>query len=122
MANSGIVGFDDGPPGEDSNYGWNRASIQYRSRGGYTPAIRADDLLMPNGLGSWRLLWRCGAMALMMTVLYVWTALFFVNIWVPLGGRLYGGALGGALITFTLLLYFFGARETRRDRELAARL
>jgi hypothetical protein len=61
-------------------------------------------------------------MALMMTVLYVWTALFFVNVWVPLSGPLYGGVLGGAVVTFTLMLYFFGARETRRDRELASRL
>jgi hypothetical protein len=53
------MGFDEGLPGEDPNRGWNRASIQFRSRSGYKPAIRADDLLMPSGLGSWRMLWRC---------------------------------------------------------------
>ena len=27
-----------------------------------------------------------------------------------------------SVVTFTLMLYFFGARETRGDRELASRL
>jgi hypothetical protein len=122
MANSGIVGFDEGHPGEDPNYGWNRASVQYKSRRGHKPPVTADDLIMPNGLGNARMLRTCFLMAGIMTLLYVWIPLMIFNHWVPISGVTYALTLGLALLSITLFLYFAGARETRRDRELAARL
>jgi hypothetical protein len=114
--------FDDGMPYEDPYKGWNRASIQFRSRKPYKPNIRAEDLVMPNGLGNLRMFGMCVAMALMMTVLYVWVPLYMVHFFVPMTGVWYSGAVGCAFVGLTALLYFGGARETRRDRELAARL
>ena len=122
MANSGMAGFDEGAPGEDPSYGWNRASIQFRSRRPYTPVVKADDLLMPNGLGNVKMLATCAGMGAIMTVLYAWIPLIFLNVFVPLSGVTYGAAFGGALVGITLFLYLAGTRETRRDRELAARL
>jgi hypothetical protein len=109
-------------PGEHPYKGWNRASIGFWSRKPYRPNVGPDDLLMPNGLGNLRMLGTCAAMALIITVLYVWAPLFFLNVFVPLGGIVYGATLGGALVALTLFLYLMGTRETRRDRELAARL
>jgi hypothetical protein len=109
-------------PEQDPYKGWNRASIMYLSRKPYRPNIRTEDLLLPSGRGNLRMFGMSAAMALMMTLLYVWTPLFFLNVWVPLSGAIYGGVLGGAIVTLTSCIYFFGARETRRDRELAARL
>ena len=114
--------FDEGMPGEDPNKGWNRASVQYRSRRPYRPAVKADDLVMPNGFGNLRMLGTCVAMAGIMTLLYVWIPLIFLNVFVPLGGVTYAAALGGALLGLTTFLYVAGTRETRRDRELATRL
>jgi hypothetical protein len=114
--------FDEGLPGEDPNYGWNRASIQYRSRRFYAPSVKAEDLLLPNGLGNLRMLWTCLLMAGMMTLLYVWIPLIFLNVFVPISGLTYGVSLGGIVLGLTLLLYGAGTRETRRDRELATRL
>jgi membrane associated rhomboid family serine protease len=114
--------FDEGMPGEDPNKGWNRASVQYRSRRPYRPAVKADDLVMPNGLGNLRMLWACFLMGGIMTVLYVWIPLIFLNVFVPLSGVAYAAALGGALLGLTAILYVGGTRETRRDRELATRL
>ena len=109
-------------PDEHPYKGWNRASIVFWSRKPYRPAVRAEDLLLPSGLGSLRMLRMCVAMGLMMTLLYVWTALLLVNVFVPLSGAVYGGVIAGAAIGLSLLLYVLGVRETRRDRELAARL
>ena len=94
----------------------------YWSRGPYRPNMRAEDLLMPSGRGNFRMLAMSAGMALIITVLYVWTPLFFLNVWVPLNGAVYGGVLGGAVVGLTTFIYCFGARETRRDRDLAARL
>jgi len=114
--------FDDGMPGEDPNKGWNRASVQYRSRRPYKPSIRAEELLMPNGLGNVRMLGTCLLMAVMMTAMYVWIPLIFLNVFVPISGTTYAAALGGILFGLTVFLYVAGTRETRRDRELATRL
>jgi hypothetical protein len=122
VANSGIVGFDESLPGEDPNYGWNRASLQYRSRKSYKPALSTDDLIMPSGFGSLQMLKLCVGMALMVTLLYVWIPVIVLNVFIPLGGRTYAVIIGGAVIAITLSLYLLGARETKRDRELAARL
>ncbi len=111
---------------EDSGYepykGWNRASVRFGSRKPYKPNVRAEDFLLQSGLGNFRAFRLSLAMGLMMTVLYVWSILFFLNFFVPLSGPVYGGVLGGAALGLTSFLYFFGARETRRDRELATRL
>ena len=109
-------------PGEDPNYGWNRASVQFRSRRAYTPSVKAEDLLMPNGLGNLRMLGTCALMAGMITLMYVWIPLICLNVFVPLSGLTYGMSLGGILLGLTLFLYFAGTRETQRDRELATRL
>ena len=114
--------FDEGMPGEDPNYGWNRASVQFRSRRPYAPSVKAEDLLMPNGLGSLRMLGTCLLMAGMMTILYVWIPLIFLHVFVPISGLTYGVSLGGIFFGLTLFLYFAGTRETHRDRELATRL
>jgi hypothetical protein len=122
MANSGMAGFDEGVPGEDPNSGWNRASIQYRSRRPYKPDLKTEDLIMPNGLGTVRMLRTCVLMAGAMTALYVWIPLIFLNTFVPISGLTYALTLGLAVLSITLFLYFAGSRETRRDRELASRL
>jgi hypothetical protein len=114
--------FDDGMPGEDPNKGWNRASIQYKSRRPYKPSVKAEDLLVPSGFGNLRMFGMCAAMAAIMTVLYIWIPLFFLNVFVPVGAVTYAASLGGAILGFTLFLYAAGTRETRGDRELAAQL
>jgi membrane associated rhomboid family serine protease len=114
--------FDDGMPYEDPNKGWNRASIQYKSRGPYKPSIKAENLVMPNGLGNARMLGTCLIMGAIMTALYVWIPVIFLNVFVPLGGTAYAAVIGGALLGLTLFLYVAGTRETQRDRELATRL
>jgi hypothetical protein len=114
--------FDEGVPGEDPNYGWNRASIQFKSRSPYRPAVKSEDLIMPNGLGNLRMLWSCVAMAGIMTALYVWIPIIFLNTFVPISGLTYGLALGVAVLAIAAFLYFGGSRETRRDRELGSRL
>jgi hypothetical protein len=114
--------FEEGQPGEHPNYGWNRASVQYRSRRPYRPAVKAEDLVMPNGLGNLRMLSTCLAMAGIMTLLYVWIPLIFLNVFVPISGVTYAAVMGGWLLGLTTFLYVAGTRETRRDRELATRL
>jgi membrane associated rhomboid family serine protease len=114
--------FDEGMPGEDPNYGWNRASVQYKSRRPYKPTVKAEDLVMPNGLGNARMFGTCFLMGAILTLLYVWIPLIFLNVFVPLGGTAYAAAIGGALLALTLFLYAAGTRETQRDRELATRL
>lgn len=114
--------FDEGLPGENPNKGWNRASIQYRSRSAYKPALKIDDLVMPNGLGTLRMLGTCALMAGIMTALYVWIPLWFLITFVPISGLTYSLVLGLSFLAILSFLYFGGARETRRDRELASRL
>ena len=114
--------FDEGVPGENPNKGWNRASIQYRSRRAYKPNVTLDDLMMPNGLGTLRMLRSCLLMAGMMTALYVWIPLWFLMTWVPISALTYTLTLSVAFVTILSLLYFGGSRETRRDRDLARRL
>ena len=109
-------------PGSPPTKGWNRASLSFRSRKGYRPNVRTEDLLMPSGLGGLRMLMLCVPMAAMMTFLYVWTLLMIVNFFVPVGATVYAAMVGGGAVLILLLLYFFGTRETRRDRELARRL
>jgi hypothetical protein len=122
MANSGMSGFDEGQPGEHPNYGWNRASVQYRSFKLRRPNVKADDLLMPNGLGTMQMLRSCILMAGMMTVLYVWIPLLVATTFLPISNLTYALTLGLAFLSITLFLYFAGSRETRRDRDLASRL
>ena len=114
--------FDEGMPGEDPNKGWNRASIQYRSRRAYKPDLKIEDLVMPNGLGTARMFGTCILMGGVMTALYVWIPLWFLITFVPISGLTYALVLGVAFVGITLFLYLAGARETRRDRDLAARL
>ena len=114
--------FDEGMPGEDPNYGWNRASVQYRSRRHYKPAVRAEDLVMPSGLGTLRMFRSCVLMAGIMTVLYVWIPLWFLITFVPISSLTYALVLAIAFVSISAVLYIAGARETRRDRELATRL
>src|SRR5262249_2726056 len=114
--------FDEGMPGENPNKGWNRASIQYKSRRAYKPNLKTEDLIMPSGLGNLRMLRACFLMAGMMTALYVWIPLMFLNTWLPISWLTYALALGLALLTITTFMYLAGSRETRRDRELGSRL
>ncbi len=114
--------FDEGMPGEDPNKGWNRASIQYRSRRAYKPNVKIDDLVMPSGLGNARMFGTCVLMAGIMTALYVWIPLWFLITFVPISGLTYALTMGLSYVVILGLLYFGGSRETRRDRELARRL
>jgi hypothetical protein len=114
--------FDDDMPGERPTRGWNRASVQYRSQKLRKPDVKLEDLILPNGLGNGRMLWTCFLMAGMMTLLYVWIPLIFLNVFVPLSGVTYAAAMGGGVLVITAILYAAGSRETRRERELAARL
>jgi hypothetical protein len=114
--------FDEGVPGENPNKGWNRASIQYRSRRAYKPDVTLDDLMMPNGLGTLRMLRSCVLMAGIMTALYVWIPLWFLITWVPISNLTYALTLSLSYLAILSFLYFGGSRETRRERELARRL
>jgi len=114
--------FDEGVPGENPNKGWNRASIQFKSRRPYKPNLTLDDLMMPNGLGTFRMLRTCVLMAGMMTVLYVWIPLWFLVTWVPISDLTYALTLSLAFLAISSILYLAGSRETRRERELARRL
>ena len=64
----------------------------------------------------------CVVMAICLVILYIWPVLFVVNLAAPIDGRLFGSILVVIAFGFFVFLYFAGARETRRDRELAARL
>ncbi len=101
--------------------GFNRASIVRASRQPYKPKITADDLLTPRGLGNARMAGMCLVMAICATLLYIWPVVFVVNLAYPLG-HVFDVVLLAAILTFSLFLYFAGARETRRDREYAARM
>ena len=114
--------FDEFDNEWDPYDGFNRASIIMRSRKPYRPNIRAEDLLTPSGLGNARMAGMCVVMAICLVILYIWPVLFVVNLAAPMGGHLFGSILGGFALAFFVFLYFAGARETRRDRELAARL
>lgn len=117
-----MAGFDEGMPGEHPNYGWNRASVQYRSSKLRTPDVKPNDLLMPNGLGNMQMLRSCMMMAGIMTVLYIWIPLWIAMTFVPVSGLTYALTLGLAFLSITLFLYVAGSRETRRDRDIASRL
>ena len=106
----------------DPYKGWNRASVIRGSRKPYRPNIRADDLLTPSGLGNARMAGMCVVMAICLVLLYIWPVLFVVNLAVPMDGGLFSSILGIFAFAFFVFLYFAGTRETRRDRELAARL
>ena len=64
----------------------------------------------------------CVVMAICLVLLYIWPVLFVVNLAVPMDGRLFGSILAVIALAFFVFLYFAGTRETRRDRELAAKL
>jgi hypothetical protein len=100
--------------------GWNRESIVMASRKPYRPRIRAEDLLTPSGLGNVRMAGMCVVMAVCLVLPYIWPVLFVVNLAVPMDGLVLSSILGA--FAFFVFFYFAGARETRRDRELAARL
>ena len=102
--------------------GWNRASVVMSSRKPYRPNITANDLLTPQGFGNARMAGMCLVMAFCAAVLYVWPVLFVLNLAVPLRNHLFSWLFFGAVSVFFIFLYFAGTRETRRDRELAARL
>jgi hypothetical protein len=110
------------PEDGDPNDPWNRASVIFGSRKPRPAKIGPEDLLAPSGLGNVRMTSMCAVMAFCMTVLYFWPVLFFVNFWIPLRRHAYGGLFLAALVGFFLFLYVAGTRETRRDRELAAKL
>ena len=106
----------------DPYKGFSRASIVMSSRKPYRPNIRAEDLLTPSGLGNFRMAGMCVVMAICMVLLYIWPVLFVVNLAAPMDGLLFSSILGTFALAFFVFLYFAGTRETRRDRELAARL
>ena len=114
--------LDERLPGEPANRGWNRASITFWSRRAYRPRIRREDLLLPKHLEGLRLLRTCVLTALCITAFAVWAPLFFLNVFIGLNGAVTAGILIGAVAVLTVVLYFWVARETRRDRDLAARL
>ena len=60
-------------------------------------------------------------MGICATLLYIWPVVFVVNLAYPLGHG-FDVVLLVAILAFSLFLYFAGARETRRDREYAARM
>lgn len=101
--------------------GWNRASVIMASRKPYRPNITANDLLTPSGFGNARMAGMCLVMGICATLLYIWPVVFVVNMAYPLG-HVFNVILLTAILTFSSFFYFAGARETRRDRELAARL
>ena len=101
--------------------GWSRASVIRSSRQPYRPKITAEDLLTPRGLGNARMAGMCLVMGVCATLLYIWPVVFVVNLAYPLG-QVFNLILLAATFTFSVFLYFAGARETRRDQELAARL
>jgi hypothetical protein len=105
----------------DPYEGWSRASIVRASRQPYRPKITAEDLLTPSGFGNARMAAMCLVMAVCATLLYIWPVVFVVNLAYPLG-HAFNVVLLAAILAFFVFLYFAGARETRRDRELAARL
>lgn len=114
--------FDEGMPGENPNKGWNRASIQYKSRRAYKPNVTTQDLIMPGGLGNLRMFRSCVLMGGIVTVLYVWIPLWFLITFVPISSLTYALVLGLAFLSITAFLYLAGSRETRRERDLATRL
>ena len=105
----------------DPYKGFSRASIVMSSRKPYRPSIRAEDLLTPSGLGNFRMAGMCVVMAICMVLLYIWPVLFVVGLAVPMEGLTFSSILGAFAFGFFVFLYF-AARETRRDRELAAKL
>jgi hypothetical protein len=107
---------------EDDTKGWDRLSLTWQRSKPPPPNVQTADLIMPSGLGTPRMIWRCFLMALIVTALYVWCPLYLVNFFVAISDRLYAGIMAGSPVVLTLLLYFCGVRETKRDRELAARL
>jgi len=109
-------------PNEPRNRGWNRASIIFWSRKQYRPRARPDDLAMLRAFGKLRLLGFCLVAAFGTTAVLVWTPLFLLDLYVDVGGAVFGATLGTALFVFTVLFYWWSVRVTRRDRELAARL
>jgi peptidoglycan biosynthesis protein MviN/MurJ (putative lipid II flippase) len=113
---------DDRLPGEPTNKGWNRASIIFWSRKPYRPRIRKEDLVLPKHLAGLRLVGTCLVTAACVTAIAVWTPLFFLNVFVGLSGIATAVVLVAAVVVLTLVLYFWVARETRRDRELASRM
>ena len=102
--------------------GWNRASIRFWSRSDPGAPVRPDDLLLPNGLGSARMLASCAAMGAICALLYVWVPLMLVEFFVTIRGVLFAAILAAAFVVFTLALYASATIETHRDRELAGRL
>jgi hypothetical protein len=94
-----------------SNRGWNRASIVFWSRKPYRPAVTREDFHLPRGVGNVRMLAMCALMATCLTVLYLWFPLFVAGLFVPLGGALYGGILGGTALALTALMYVRGVRD-----------
>jgi hypothetical protein len=107
---------------DEDTRGWNRISLTWRGSKPPKPNIQAADLIMPSSLGTARSVAMCFLMALMITVLYIWFPMFGVAMFVHIPGSVYGGVMAGSPIALTLLLYVFGSRETKRDREYAARL
>ena len=104
--------------GEDTK-GWNRLSITRKSG---RPPLTPEDLLLPGGLGSRRMLVECTGMAVLVTFLYVWVPTMLVNFFVPVSGLVLVAILVGAFLVLTVGLYLWGTVETQRDRELGSRL
>jgi hypothetical protein len=115
-----MSGLMPGEDGFDETKGWDRASIAYRSRKPYVPAISRDDLLLPNETGRLRTLGLCSICAFGMTILLSFP-LLALAIFVPLG-RWFFVSLGGAFLGLTVLLFLVSTRETSQLRRLAKEL
>jgi hypothetical protein len=103
----------------DDTKGWNRLSITRRN---VAPQVRPEDLLLPSGLGNFRMLVSCAGMGLLATFLYVWVPMMLVQFFVPIGGAVFVALLAAGFVVLSLGLYFWGTIETQHDRDLAGRL
>ena len=97
---------------------WDRASIAYKSRRPYHPAVSQNDLLLPNEAGKLKSLGLCVATAFCMTILYVSIPLFLLNMFVPLGAW-FGAVVVGSFPVLSVILFVFSNYESRQLRRLA---
>src|ERR1043166_4844193 len=89
----------------DDKLGWHRLSIRATPREPGRPPVRAEDLLLPGGLGNLRMLASCAGMGAISTILYVWVPLMLLNFFVAVRGLVMVAALGGAFVALTVGLY-----------------
>jgi hypothetical protein len=99
-------------PNEHPTKGWNRASIIYWSRKPYRPRLTAKDREIPKGRGL-GMLAICAVTGSLLALTLIWFVLLVVNLYTPLPGPVYGGALAGAALVLTLTLYLISAWRGR---------